>query len=163
MFHVADGRPAVGMLAVGQGEDALDLTHVVGADVLLEIVGGRLELVDPPVPEPGDCVEFDFCLFDRFGIDVSRAADAVPGQVLVAGEQSGLFTFLDEADWQALVRLVNGCEINDQFWVFAAATGGVEFDLTVTDTVTGESRAYLNPLDNLPEPILDTAAFATCP
>ena len=144
--------------------DDPDLTHVIGADVLLEVAADTRELtvVEPPLPEPGDCVEFDFCLFDRFGIDIVDIEEN-PGQVLVSGEQSGLFTFLDEDDWRALVRVVNGCRINDHFWVFAAATSGVEFDLTVTDTVSNESRSYVNPLDNLPEPITDTAAFATCP
>ena len=33
----------------------------------------------------------------------------------------------------------------------------------VTDTTTGKSRSYFNPLGQLPEPITDTAAFATCP
>ena len=142
--------------------DDPDLTHVIGADVLLEVIDGDLSLVEPPLPEPGDCAEFDFCLFDRFGIDIADTSGN-PGQVQVADEDAGLFTFLDEQEWQALVRIVNGCRINDHFWVFAAATSGVEFDLTVTDTVVGESRSYVNPLDNLPEPITDTAAFATCP
>jgi hypothetical protein len=45
----------------------------------------------------------------------------------------------------------------------AATATEVEFDLTVTDTATGETREYFNPLGELPEPILDTSPFATCP
>lgn len=63
----------------------------------------------------------------------------------------------------AYVGVVNGCELNNSFWVFAAASTQVEFDLTVIDTATGDSRTFINPLEDLPEPILDTSAFATCP
>lgn len=143
--------------------DDIDITHVIGADVLIEVLdGGELTLVQPPLPEPGNCIDFEFCLYDRFGVDIV-SADGQPGQRLVAGDGSGLFTFLDDGEWKALARVVNGCSFNDHFWVFAAASTSVEFDLTVTDTTTGESRSYFNPLDNLPEPITDTAAFATCP
>jgi hypothetical protein len=38
----------------------------------------------------------------------------------------------------------------------------LELDLTVTDTVTGDSRVYSNPLNGF-EPITVTSAFATCP
>jgi len=141
-----------------------DITHVIGADVVLEVdpATGELVPIRPPLPEPGNCIDFDFCLLDRFGVDVIDPGGN-PGQVLVSSDGAGLFTFLDEDEWKALVRIVNGCQFNEHFWVFAAASTNVEFDLTVTDTTTGESRSYSNPLDNLPEPILDTSAFATCP
>jgi len=59
--------------------------------------------------------------------------------------------------------VLDGCAINDRFWVFATATTEVEFDLTVTDTDTATARTYSNPLGEPPAAVLDYAAFATCP
>lgn len=38
----------------------------------------------------------------------------------------------------------------------------VEVTITVTDTVTDEQKAYVNPLGHAFLPVLDTSAFATC-
>ena len=57
----------------------------------------------------------------------------------------------------------DACSNNDHFWVFAAATTNVEYTLSVTDTVAGQTRSYTNLAGTLPEPILDFAAFDTCP
>lgn len=62
-----------------------------------------------------------------------------------------------------LIKLLDACSSNDHFWVFKAATTDVEFTLTVTDTATNQTKSYFNPLGSTPPPILDTAAFATCP
>lgn len=61
------------------------------------------------------------------------------------------------------LQLLNSCNNNDHFWVFASATTSVEYDLTVTDTATGTSRVYSNDLGQPAQAITDTSAFATCP
>ncbi len=55
------------------------------------------------------------------------------------------------------------CGFNGRFWVFASATTNVEFSLRVTDTETGVTREYLNPLGTSAAAITDTGAFAVCP
>ena len=47
--------------------------------------------------------------------------------------------------------------------MFANATTNVEFTVTVTDTDTGVSKEYFNPLGTPAQAITDTQAFATCP
>ena len=47
--------------------------------------------------------------------------------------------------------------------MFYAATTNVEFTVTVTDTQTGAVKQYKNKLGQAAAPVLDTAAFATCP
>ena len=59
------------------------------------------------------------------------------------------------------MRVLNGCDFNDHFWVFAAAATGVDFELVVTDTATNETLAQ--PLATPAQAITDTTAFATCP
>ena len=85
-----------------------------------------------------------------------------PGQVVAgtATTAAGLFWFFDPANWEMLVKVLDGCAVNGQYWVFAAATTNVAFTLTVTDTVSGAVRTYTNPQGAAAEPIQDTAAFA---
>jgi hypothetical protein len=39
----------------------------------------------------------------------------------------------------------------------------VELIVTVTDTQTGKTKVYFNPLGTAALPVQDTNAFATCP
>jgi hypothetical protein len=75
---------------------------------------------------------------------------------------SGLFYFTNPSNLEMLVKVINGCTLNNRFWVFFAATTNVEFTLTVTDTVSGAFRKYHNPAGNSAEPVQDTEAFANC-
>ena len=59
--------------------------------------------------------------------------------------------------------MLNGCAINNRYWVFAAGLTNVHVDLTVTDTQTGQIKTYINPQGRTYVTILDTNAFATCP
>ena len=75
----------------------------------------------------------------------------------------GLFYFTNPTDPQVLIKVVNGCPVNNRWWVFYAATTNVGFDITVTDTQNGLSNVYSNPDINAAPPVQDTQAFATCP
>lgn len=59
-------------------------------------------------------------------------------------------------------HVLDGCTLNDRFWVFAAATTNVEYTLRVTDTRSGAVQEYTNPLGFAAEALTDTDAFATC-
>lgn len=87
-----------------------------------------------------------------------------PGRVVPYGtEESGLFWFFDADNWELLIKVLDGCGFNSRYWVFASATTNVEFDLTVTDTLSGLVRTYHNPSGQNAETILDVEAFASCP
>ena len=76
---------------------------------------------------------------------------------------SGLFWFFDPNNWEMMVKVLDGCALNGHYWVFAAATTTVEYTLTVTDTLTGETAVYHNPLGTRAVAINDTDALAVCP
>jgi hypothetical protein len=87
-------------------------------------------------------------------------------------DNSGIFYFFDEENWEMLFKVLNGCGVNDHYWVFFAATTDVEFTVRVTDTLTGfvktysksgEEIEYNNPLGHPANAVTDTGAFATCP
>lgn len=107
------------------------------------------------------------CLADgRFRVEVDwRDFTGRTGRGSVAScttADSGLFWFFDPDNWEILVKVLDGCGVNGHHWVFAAATTSVEYTLTVTDTLTGATAVYRNPLGTAAVSINDTAALA-CP
>ncbi len=110
----------------------------------------------------------DLCLMQsRFRVEVEWrdfAGNQGSGRVVPAGSaDSGLFWFFHPDNWEMLVKVVDGCAVNERFWVFSTALTNIEFLLRVTDTETGLVREYFNPLGNPAETITDTEAFPTCP
>ena len=76
---------------------------------------------------------------------------------------SGLMYFFSPNNLEVLVKVLDGCAINDRVWVFAAATTDVRYTLRVRDTVTGTVKTYVNPLGTAADAITDTDAFDVCP
>jgi hypothetical protein len=103
---------------------------------------------------------------DRFRVEIGWKdfnGATGPGRVVPFGsDDSGLMWFFSPNNWEVLVKVLDGCGINNRFWVFAAATTNVEYRLRVTDTVTGAVKTYDNPLGVRAAAITDTSAFSTC-
>ncbi len=76
---------------------------------------------------------------------------------------AGYLWFFDPANIEITIKVLDGCGLNDRYWVFASGLTNVRVDLRVEDTVTGTVKTYLNPLGTTFAPRLDTNAFATCP
>ena len=147
---------------VGNGLDpaAVDVGNLI-------IVNGRaLGAVTPP---PAACVPdaTTLCLNDdRFRVEVTWR-DFVGatgfGQGAELTSDTGTFWFFDPANVELVVKVLDACvDPFNRFWVFAGGLTDVEVGLTVTDTVTGEVRAYDNALGTAFQPIRDTDAFASC-
>ncbi|MBI2215272.1 MAG: hypothetical protein HYU52_16605 [Acidobacteria bacterium] len=79
-------------------------------------------------------------------------------------DDSGYFWFFNQDNVELVVKVLNGCPVNNRYWVFAGGLTNVEATITVTDTFAGfEQKTYKNPLNTAFQPIQDTSAFATCP
>ena len=77
---------------------------------------------------------------------------------------SGYFWFFDSANIEVVIKVLNGCAINHNYWVFAAGLTNVAVHLTVTDSETGAVYEQDNPQGMAFAPIQDTNAFiASCP
>lgn len=150
------------MVGNGVAPDAID----VGNLVILS--GAQMSGDEPPPAET--CVAGDeaLCLGNgRFHIavdwrdfaGVTGTGHVVPG----ASADSGLFWFFGANNWEMLVKIIDGCDLNQRVWVFAAAITNVEYTLRVTDTVTGEEKVYPNALGNSARATTDTEAFMSCP
>lgn len=104
---------------------------------------------------------------DRFAVRVDwrdfQGTTGIGHARRTSADDSGLFWFFGPANLEMLVKVLDGCSLNQRFWVFAAATTTVEYTLTVTDTATGAQKQYRNPLGTAAPALTDTSAFATCP
>ena len=81
------------------------------------------------------------------------------GVVHAGTNDSGLLWFPDREKWEVLVKVLDGCSINGADWVFLASATDLGFEVTVTDTATGNEREYRNE-PGMPSPaVADTGAF----
>ena len=85
------------------------------------------------------------------------------GNAVPLTSDTGYFWFFTSSNVEMVVKALNGCSLNSNYWVFAGGLTNVEVVLTVVDTLNGMTRVYENPLGTPFQPIQDTAAFATCP
>lgn len=119
-------------------------------------------------PQRPPCQSHELCLGqDRFRVTVSwrdfagNTGQGVP--VTTESDDSGLFWFFHENNWEMLVKVVDGCGFNGHHWVFAAATTNVEYTLFVEDTLSGQRGRYFNPLGQSSPAVTDTGTFPCSP
>ena len=118
---------------------------------------------------PSQCAAGDetLCLGGgRFRVTASwRTPAGASGEARVEPltEDSGYLWFFDASNVEAIVKVLDGCALNQRYWVFAAGLTNVEVELRVEDTASGVERVYDNAQGVPFRPIQDTGAFATCP
>ncbi|HEX2254495.1 MAG TPA: hypothetical protein VHQ65_14595 [Thermoanaerobaculia bacterium] len=127
-----------------------------------------LDLVDCGGCDPR-CVEdgATLCLNERRFRLQARWRTA-GGQAGTAGAvrltaDTGYFWFFDPDNVEVVAKVLDACAAFDRYWMFAAGLTNVEVVIEVEDLDTGVTRRYENPLRQPFQPVLDTAAFPTCP
>lgn len=122
-----------------------------------------------PAPSGGSCAATNtrLCLAgSRFRVE---AAWTTPdgqngaGRAVSLTSDTGYFWFFSNTNVEMMVKVLDGCALNNRYWVFAGGLTNTRVRLTVTDTRTGASKQYVNPQGVAFQPIQDTGAFATCP
>lgn len=104
----------------------------------------------------------------RFAVEVDFSTElggGASGQGVAVQEtdNTGMFWFFEPSNLEIMIKVLDACvEPFDRFWVFFAGLTNVGFELTVTDTVTGDSNTYTNEDQTVVIPELDTDAFDTC-
>ena len=77
-------------------------------------------------------------------------------------DDTGAFWFFGPQNLEVQVKVVDGCDVNHRFWVFASGLTDVGVELVVEDIRTGVSWMY-GRTGGTPFPtITDTDAFETC-
>ena len=165
---------ASGDLARSGGENASALMALTALDELGRLLGanqgGPLAVSPGLVNAPGSTgcspSSSTLCLGEgRFGVDVSwrtASSDVGSGRVIELTADTGMFWFFAETNVEVILKILDGCGINDRFWVFAGGLTDIDVTVTVTDTWNGAVRTYRNALGTPFAPVQDTDAFATC-
>jgi hypothetical protein len=135
--------------------------------------GIQIDQDDPT--QTNACVKSDtvLCISNRAGdgrfqltVDFHHAGGASgSGQASIGTlgvTHGGSFWFFGQDNPELLVKVLNGCGVNNKFWVFASAGTNVGFNLHVLDTVTSSSRTYSNTDNVAAVPVQDTSALP-CP
>jgi len=111
----------------------------------------------------GGSSESGLCLTgSRFRVTVAwrevRSGTEGTGTPIRLTGDTGAFWFFSASNYELFVKILDGRAVNGNFWVFYGSLTDVEFDLTVTDSITGEQRTYHNPAGTMASHA-DTAAF----
>ena len=102
----------------------------------------------PAASEDGGCVESEtvMCLQDgRYSVTIEwEKPDGEKGSAKVARprtKDSGLFYFFDYNNWEVLLKVLDGCAVNEHHWVYAASASDVGMTLVVRDTTLPDQDA----------------------
>lgn len=111
------------------------------------------------------------CIGDRWEIQATYSTtqgggSAGLGEALSLADagvdQGGLFSFFDQDNPELLVKVLDGCAINNHYWVFLAAATNVGYTVQVRDVEDGTLWSHANPDRNLSAAVADVEAHA-CP
>ena len=122
----------------------------------------------PANAQPRCYSKFFTCLqHARFRVSVNWRDAQGSGRAIgmATNDTSAKFYFFNADDTEMVVKVLDACDnpAFNSFWVFAGAATNVGYTLRVTDTQTGQTRTWGNPLGNDAAAIRDPQAFATCP
>jgi ELWxxDGT repeat protein len=97
----------------------------------------------------------------RFAVEATWkdfAGHSGTGTAVPLTSDTGSFWFFDAANVEVVLKVLDGRAVNGKFWVFYGALSDVQYTLTVTDTLTGAVRTYVNPSGQFAS-VGDTGAF----
>jgi hypothetical protein len=88
------------------------------------------------------------CLNDqRFKVEVTWTDfqnQSGPGITVPQTVDTGAFYFFDASNLELVIKVLDGRQINGKFWVYYGSLTNVSFTMTITDTVTGVKKTYVN-------------------
>ena len=137
------------------------------ADVSDGVYDSAVFLAGGSFTDSGGCVPdaWTVCLLGgRFEIKVNwEDYQHVHRDALVASAgtpESALFYFRQPANWEFLIKIIDGCSLNGKYWVYFAAATDVGYVVTVRDTQsTAPPREYTNTLGTASPAVNDSGAF----
>jgi hypothetical protein len=168
------GQAFMGMLSdllAWHEEDPVHAVEIARNEVVASFQENRNPFIDHP--EWVACVYQGLCesqpallLNDgRFKVTAfwqTPEGDSGVGHAQQLTADTGYFWFFRDSNVEVVVKVLNGCSVNQHFWFFAGGLTNVFVVITVEDTETGLTKPYTNPQRTAFQPIQDTRAFATC-
>lgn len=132
------------------------------------VANGASTFAEPAAVRVGSalstCVatETSLCLSEgRFRVEVAWkdfAGNTGVGKAIALTSETGYFWFFSNTNVELVVKVLDARGLGNKFWVFYGALSNVEYEMTVTDTLTGNVSTYFNPSGRFAS-AGDTAAF----
>lgn len=118
----------------------------------------------------GSSTATHLCLLGRLSVSVV-ARPGPPGNSTFQAQvgpvspsaSAGIFWFFSADNWEVMVKALNGCGLNNRYWIFSTTTTNVFYRMDVSDVRAGANKVYFNYSGPPGPPVLDTNALATCP
>jgi hypothetical protein len=163
--HIA--APQTGLVGVW---DLPTLSDPIGGHNGTQVGTGINPFGAPAAFTCGASTTSQLCLLTRYVVTAKWRTNPTPGtppdgdaHVVVASANSGIFWFFSSDNWEVMAKVLNGCGLNNRYWVFSAATTNVFYRMEVTDVKSGLSKIYFNYPGPPAPAVTDVNALATCP
>jgi hypothetical protein len=121
------------------------------------------------IPGPGAKCEdggYNICLWNsRFYVEVdwsSTSGNSGKATAVPLTSDSGYFWFFENSNVELLVKIKDGCAVNDYFWFFWGAMTDVQYTINVVDMETGATKR-IEGLQGVQQSGNDIRAFACTP
>jgi hypothetical protein len=155
-YAVAGGNATLGTFPLGGSNGLIDLGP---GDYPLNVAGTTVEVAHLS----GSCTGGPFlCLNgNRFLAEVrfKLGTETLAAHAVSLTPDTGTFWFVDPANVELAVKVLDGRTLNHHFWVFYGALTNLGYTLTLTDTLTGAVKSYVNPPGSFAS-AGDTSAFS---
>jgi hypothetical protein len=148
VFELPDRNPtALELASARAGQFLMVWQHsILVTWPIPEQLYGQLLALDCDIPgstAPGLCLRDS-----RFRMEVSwrdHQGNTGVGHPVPLGEDTGTFWFFSESNVELLVKILDGRNVNDHFWVFYGSLSDVQYEIRIEDTLTGIFQTYVNP------------------
>jgi hypothetical protein len=156
-----------GVVAIQVEYNTLGSQTITGTDAAGVLQPGSLTLSVFQLSNPCIVDPHTLCLnASRFSVtaDYQQTPDgpSFPATAVSLTEDTGMFWFFDPTNVELVVKVLDGCGINAEWWVFAGALTDVGVAMKVTDSYLGTVKSYSNTFGTPFPPIQDSSAFP-CP
>ena len=92
--------------------------------------------------------------YERTGTDLRGNGHTNP-----LSAESGLFWFFDPSNVETIVKVLDGCSLNNRHWVYTTGLTDLRVLITIVDTQNGQTATYLSPGGAPFAPVNDTDAL----
>src|SRR6266542_4485629 len=101
----------------------------------------------------------------RFKLTTAWVSSTQSGQgnAFPLTSDTGYFWFFSSSNVEMVVKVLNACTLNSNYWIFAGGLTNVQVTLTVTDMQSGNTKTYVNPQGTPYAPLQKTTDFPNCP
>jgi hypothetical protein len=121
----------------------------------------QLEIAAPPSEAPGNVLAGEFEVTVEWRTALGETGEGK--LVQPPSEDSALYYFFSPANWELMVKVLNGCAINGHYWVFGAASTDVGYTVDIRRRNSSQTFRADNPIGTAAPAITDITAFPCDP